>query len=230
MLAQKGGCMIETNPWKTIWTEPRATIASVVSQNPNRHLWWLSSIYGFSSLLNTFQSILLGATVSLPGIFLLAIVFAPLWGYICFSVWSWVVSFTGKWLKGVGTFQQVRAAYAWSVVPLLANIPLWFVLAAVFGQQLFTNFSDSTVVTNGQVALLFAILLVRIGATVWSIVIYINALAQVQQFTILRAIGNILLAGLIFAVAAYLILILFFGVMGQSAPAAINPFNLLETL
>lgn len=222
--------MIETNPWKTIWTEPRATIASVVAQNPNRYLWWLASIYGFSSLLNTFQSILLGVNVSLLGIFLLAIVFAPLWGYVCFSVWSWVVSFTGKWLKGVGTFQQVRAAYAWSVVPLLANIPLWFVLAAVFGQQLFTNFSESTVVTNGQVSLLFAILIIRIGATVWSIVIYINALAQVQQFTILRAIGNVLLAGLIFALVGYLILILFFGAMGHSAPAAINPFSLLEAL
>ncbi len=209
------------NPWKTIWTEPRATIASIVAENPNRSLWCLAAIYGFSSLLNTFQSIMLGINLRLPAIFLLALVLAPFWGYIAFSIWSWVVCFTGKWLKGTGSFQAVRAAYAWSCAPLIANIPLWFILAAIFGQQLFTNFSENYLLTDGQVTVLFAILIIRIAAAIWSIVIYLNALAQVQQFSILRSIGNVLIAGAIVGVAAYLLLILFFGAMGSTAPAAL---------
>jgi hypothetical protein len=213
--------MLELNPWSSIWVRPRATIAAVVAENPNRSLWWLAAIYGFSSLLNTCQSIMLGFNVSLAGIFLLAIVFAPLWGYISFSVWSWVVMITGKWLKGTGSFQAIRASYAWSCVPLIANIPLWFVLASIFGQELFTNFSENHILTDGQVSMLFGILIIRIAAAIWSIVIYLNALAEVQQFSILRTIGNVLISGLIVGVIAYILLIVFFGALGSIAQVAL---------
>jgi hypothetical protein len=187
-----------------------------VAENPNQSLWWLAAIYGFSSLLNTFQSMMLGFKVSLLGIFLLAAVFSPLWGYISISIWSWVVSLTGKWIKGVGEFKAVRAAYAWSCVPLIANIPLWFILAFLFGQQLFVNFSDSQALSQAQVALLFLILLIRIVAAIWSIVIYLNALAEVQRFTILRAISNVIIAGLLVGIAAYLILMITSATIGTS--------------
>lgn len=205
---------MHSNPWKSIWLSPRATIASVVAENPNRSIWWLASIYGFSSLLSTFQSLMLGIQLNLMGIFILAIVLAPFWGYAMFSIWSWVIYLTGKWFKGTASFKVARAAYAWSCVPLIANIPIWFVLAAIFGPQLFTNFSENYLLTNGQVTTLFGILIIRIAAAVWSLVIYLNALAEVQQYSILRAIGNVLVAGLIFAAAAYLFLVLFFGTLG----------------
>ena len=88
-----------SNPWKSIWTEPRATIASIVTENPNRSLWWLASILGFSSLLSSFQSIMIGYHVHLIGIFILAAVIAPFWGYISISIWSYLVMVMGKLLK-----------------------------------------------------------------------------------------------------------------------------------
>ena len=223
---------MSNNPWLTIWAHPRETIAGIISKNPNKDLWWLSAIYGFSSLLNIFQTFLVGKHLELFVIFLIVLVLCPLWGYLNLSIWSWVVAFTGKWLKGAGNFQVVRSAYAWSCVPLLINVPIWILLTFLFGSQLFSNFSEHPLLTNGQVTLLFCLLLLRVTGVIWSIVIYVNALAEVQKFSILRAIGNILLTGLFFAIAAYLVLFLLSFFM-HPLPQATSFFldnNLSQTL
>lgn len=220
-------------PWAQIWCSPRATIRQIVAESPNRSLWCLAAIYGFSSLLNTFQSLFLGLYMPVLGILILAALLSPLWGYVCFTVWSWIVTFTGRWLKGQAPFQAVRAAYSWSCVPLLINIPFWLLLAALFGQDLFVNFSQGTVLTNGQATFLFLVVLIRLVAAVWSLVLYINTLAEVQGFSVLRSIGNILLSGIIIAVVSYLVLMLvatLFQSAASPAVSSLDTFNLLRTL
>lgn len=185
------------NPWLTIWTEPRATIARVVAENPNRSIWPLAWVYGFCSLMNLSQSIELGAVMGTAGILILNALLAPFWGYVSFSIWSAVVAFVGKWLKGQGSFQTVRAAYAWSYVPVVLNIPLWLLMVILFGHQLFLDLPNAQVLPYAEVMVLFGILIAKVILAVWSLVIYINALSEVQKFSVLRAIINLVLAGLI---------------------------------
>lgn len=199
------------SPWLSIWTRPRATIARIVGENPNKSLWLLAAIYGFSSLLNSFQSMSLGSALSPLTILILAIVISPVWGYISFSVWSAVVYWTGKWFKGDGDYPSVRASYSWSCVPLAVNVPLWLVMIALFGGQLFLNFPEGYRLSDGMITVLFFILVSKVVLAVWSLVIYINALAEVQHYSVLRAIFNIIVAGLIVAtvLAALWMLLLF---------------------
>ncbi len=193
------------NPWFSIWTQPRATIAQVVAENPNRSLWGLAWIYGFCSLMNMFQSMVLGTALGMIAIVILAAILAPFWGWINFSVWSWVVHGIGKWFKGRGTFQTVRAAYAWSCVPILLNIPLWLLMVVLFGHQLFLNYPDAHLIPQGTVAILFVILVIKVVLAIWSLVIYLNALAEVQGYSILKAILNIVVAGVILGIVLFVI-------------------------
>lgn len=185
------------NPWLSIWTSPKETIASVVAENPNRSLWALAFIYGFSSLMNLCQSMVLGKMLGVWGILLLTVIFAVIYGYISFSIWSWFVLWVGKLFKGQGTFKTVRASYAWSCVPLILNIPLWLLMVGVFGHQLFLNLPEAHALGGGLVFILFLVLIAKVILAIWSLVIYINALAEVQKFSILRSIGNIIVAAIV---------------------------------
>lgn len=185
------------NPWINIWTKPRQTMAHIIAENPNRSLWTLAAIYGFHSLLGIFQSMMLGAAMSPLGILILAALLSPLWGYVNFSVWSWAVAFTGRWFKGAGSFVEVRSAYAWSSVPILGTIPFWLLLTALFGQQLFLNFSETHLLTSVQMGSLFAMLIAKIIFSVWSIVIYLTAISEVQKFSLLKALLNVLVAAFV---------------------------------
>ncbi|HEX2583261.1 MAG TPA: YIP1 family protein [Chlamydiales bacterium] len=207
------------NPWLKIWVEPRATIARLLQESPDRGFWILAIIYGFSSSLNWFQSMMMGQRMGVALIFMMGMILSPLWGYLGFSIWSWVVHFTGKWLKGKGTFKEVRFAYAWSCFPLIVNVVLWFLLAALYGRSLFANFApESQVLSNREVGILFVILLFRITSAVWSLVIYLNVLAQVRQYSVLRAIGNVLIAGLIIAAVFYSMIWVGYSAFGAALP------------
>lgn len=206
--------MSEKNAWVSIWVHPRATIRRIVATNKDRSLWLLAAIYGFSSLLSSFQSFSFGSFFSIFPIFIIALILAPIWGYIAFSVWSWVVVWTGKWLKGSGDFRSVRAAYAWSCVPLLVSDVIWIAMLLLFGVMLFASPASGQMLPQGQTALLMVLLLAKVVLSVWSLVIYINTLAEVQKFSALRAIGNIVIAGILIGIVVGILSVLSMYIMG----------------
>jgi hypothetical protein len=205
------------NPWLKIWVQPRATIARLLQESPNRGFWILAILYGFSSALNWMQSITIGQRLGMTHIFLIAILLSPIWGYLGFSIWSWVVYVTGKWLKGDGTFKEIRFAYAWSCCPLIINVCLWLFLATLYGRSLFADFSHQAL-SQSEVGVLFLVFIIRVASAIWSLVIYLNALAQVRQYSVLRAIGNVLISGLIVMAFVYLIMWLGFAALGVALP------------
>ncbi len=142
-----------------------------------------------------------------------------------------MVVFTGRWIKGQGDFQKTRAAYAWSCVPLAVGDLFWLILLMVFGSSLFVNPSPEMELSMGQSSLILALLFGKMVFSVWSLVIYLNALAEVQQFSIFRAIGNVIIAailiGLVFGVFWYLILYTL-GMSAQPASNAGAAFQILQ--
>lgn len=185
------------NPWSAILTKPKETIQAIVEFNPNYHLLLLSMIYGFSALLGLAQNLKLGEKLDFISIIIPAIILAPLWGYIAFSVSSWFVFFTGKWIGGKAPFKHIRAVAAWSNVPAIVSAFMWLLLLFIFGHGIFQDFATKPELSAAQVWTVFSIMFVQLIASIWSLVIYINALAQVQQFSILRAISNIILSFLV---------------------------------
>jgi hypothetical protein len=219
--------MEHKNPWISIWTHPRATIARIVLENPNRSLWLLAAIYGFSSVMNTFQSMAWGNSMGTIQLLLLAIVIAPFWGWVNFSLWSLVVFWVGRLFKGAGHFTTIRAAYSWSSVPLALNIPIWLLMIAIFGHQLFLNFPDAPTLPNGLMFFLFSTLVIKVVLAVWSLVIYLNALAQVQSFSMVKAIFNVVLSGVVVGLFMFFFwtaLIYAFGGVAASPLMLVNPF------
>lgn len=189
------------NPWISIWTEPKATIAKIVADNPNKGVWLLAWIYGFLSLMNGSQSFTLGNHLQYLLIFIISLILAPLWGMALFAIWSWVILMIGKMLKGQASFAEARAAFAWSCVPLVINIALWVLLLISFGGALFQTAQPTT----GPMILLMVVLMAKVVVMIWSLVIYINTLAEVQQFSVLRSIANIALAWIAIGIVVALI-------------------------
>ena len=218
-----------SNPWITIWTEPRATIASIVESNLNRAIWLLAAIYGFSSLLNSFQTAAIGQQIGLFQIFFLAALLSPIWGYVILNAWSFFVSFTGKLFKGAGSFKEVRAAYAWSFVPLSVNAAIWIILGVVFGREFFMNTPDTHPFTQLQVSIYFVAVVVRFITAIWAVVIYVNTLSQVQKYSVLKAIGNMIVASICLIVVLYLVLILALKGLGGVA-AVFHPAQFAQIL
>ncbi|HSX13176.1 MAG TPA: YIP1 family protein, partial [Chlamydiales bacterium] len=152
------------------------------------------------------------------------------WGYVIFSIWGWVILWTGKLFKGAGDFKSVRASFAWSNVPMIVSDIIWIITLAVMGASLFTaqqsgaGPSGGANLAQGPAILLLAFALIKVLMSVWSLVICISALAEVQRFSVLKAIGNLILSAIVVGIVIGVLGFAITSFMGNPAQSAASIF------
>ncbi len=182
-----------TNPWLKIWVEPKKTIRSIVTTNSKHGLVALCVIYGLPLALNLVQSFALVEVIPVWAALIGALVISGFLGIAGISIASWLLSVTGRWIGGKGSFDNVRAAVAWSNVPNFVTILMWVALFGVFGTQVLNrNFSDMQFI-GYQAGTLFLVMLIESIVSVWGFVILLNTLAEVQGFSLWRALLNVII-------------------------------------
>lgn len=182
------------NPWLTMWVRPKATIRAIVDRNPCYGLWALSWFYGFVMLLQTAQNMSLGNSLSMVAIIILALVFAAPLGWLSFFVMGWILTWCGSWIGGKAKFPQVRAALAWSNVTSIVNVVLWALMLIGFGSMMFHgSFPSEIVITPEEKILAVVVFTVQSVVAIWSIVLLLKSLGEVQGFSIWKALLNVIL-------------------------------------
>ena len=182
----------ELNPWVSIWTQPRATIQQIVDSDPEQSVLILAGISGFASTLDSVRDAGLGDGIPWFYIVLICALIGSLLGIVGLYVFSFLLHWTGKWLDGRASQPFIRAAGAWAQVPIIWGLLLWVPLIALFGQDLFRSGSFG-LESNPFFPYLFPIVSTGIVLGVWSLVVSLHCLAQVQGFSVWKALGNYVL-------------------------------------
>ncbi|KPK32678.1 MAG: hypothetical protein AMS24_03465 [Chlamydiae bacterium SM23_39] len=198
------------NPWISILTKPKSTIRKIVDFNPNYRLLILSWIYGFYITTSIAQNMkFLISKWDLFPIVVLLIILAPIFGYLSFSIFSWFVFKIGKWIDGKGSFKEIRASIAWATVPLIVNVLISIFFISFFKKDFFIGPAKEYLVKLDMFLLIFIALLIQITTIIWFYVIYFNALAEVQKFSVLKAFLNVFLTIIILGILSLLLIAIF---------------------
>jgi hypothetical protein len=181
------------SPFVTIWTRPRATIRGIVDTNPRLHVIPIAVVAGIIQDLDRASIRNAGDRLPLSTILTQAIGLGPIRGLVGLYVGAWLLALTGRWLNGRATAERIRAAVAWSFVPTLATIPIWIIQLGVLGREMFTT-ETPTLDANPALALRFTMIgVAEIVLAIWSIVIFLKCVGEVQGFSAWRALGSVLL-------------------------------------
>jgi hypothetical protein len=180
-------------PWLKMWVEPRQTIRSIVKRDPKYLFKSLCIIYGFPMLLHFAQTQSLGGRLSLIAILGGAILFAFFVGMIGISITSFLLHFTGKWIGGAASFSYVRAAVAWSNVTNVVNSIIWLILVGLFKEQVFFQTFPANVLVGYQGVVLGFLFFAQCVVTVWSFIILLKSLGEVQGFSAWKALLNVIM-------------------------------------
>jgi hypothetical protein len=182
------------NPWFSMWTRPRATIAQIVERDASRLVVPLAAIAGFGQALDRASTRSAGDTLDLPTIFLVAAVAGPVGGIITLYLAGVLLRWTGSWLGGKASTEHIRAAIAWSNVPTVWALLLWIPELAIFGGEMFTTETPRLDANVGLAFLLLFLIAVEVAIGLWAFVVFLKSLGQVQGFSAWKALGNGLLA------------------------------------
>ncbi len=173
------------NPFFTMWASPNKTIRAIIDYNPNLGFYFLSAITALQSFFFIFTYYELRFPIHYLLTLAIAIVLSPFVGAIWLYFLSWVLHFTGKWMKGRAPFSHVKAALAWSRLPLIIDLLMWFILSAFVSGYVALQYTSPT-------SILFINLISSITA-IWAFVLLVQALREVQGFTMIRSVVNVIL-------------------------------------
>ncbi len=180
------------NPWTAIWLRPRQTIRQIVDANPKRGVFALVAASGTLSTLSQLLSAL-SSPDGLPGmpawlLFTLPFVgvfFALLGWYILGWAYRWI----GSWFGGQASSEQVRAAYAWTEIPIIAGASA--IIAACIAAQALGGRSDLAY------AIIFLVTLpVSMVIGIWQLVMRSQALGEVHGFSGWKGFGTMFVSNM----------------------------------
>jgi len=192
------------NPWVSMWTKPRATIQQIVDTDPERLVLVLAAIVGFSQALDQ-NAHMMGDTSEWPIIFLIAAIPGSISGLIGLYIFSALIRWTGNWMSGNASSQNIRAAMAWSSVPMIWALILWIPKLVLFG--LFTTETPIIDASPSLTFIFFGFGVIELTVVIWAIVVFLKCLGQVQGFSAWKALGNVFLAGLVVIIPIVLVVL-----------------------
>ncbi len=195
---------MEGNPWLSIWINTRQTIRAIVNSDPKRGFVFLSAVYGFPIASNFAQNLSLSATVPIWAIVIGALILSTFVGMLGITICTWLLKVTGSWIGGKGTFQTIRTAVAWSNVPSIVTVLMWFVLLGFFGGQVYNREFAETSFIGYEAGIVFLVFLIQTIVSIWGFVILVNALGEVQGFSAWKALLNIIIPFVIIVAVVWL--------------------------
>ena len=185
------------NPWMCMWTNPRLTIRAIVTVNPRYGVFYLAWLYVLQTFFFVANYWSLGFSFSFLSLLTAALVLSPFVGYLWLYFTGWVFYFTGRWLGGQAPMSHLRAAAAWSKIPVSIALVMWLILMVVNPEWTFIQgISLPSTVFIQLIAFILGI---------WSFVLLIQSIREIQGFTILRSLLNLIIASLISSVASILV-------------------------
>jgi hypothetical protein len=181
-----------------IWTKPRLTIKRILNENYNKHILWISAIAGIVETLDSASAQSMGDELSLPVILLIAVFGGGLGGMLSLHFISWTISFTGKWIRGKGTIEEIKTAVGWSNSTALIFAVIWIVELLIFKSELFTQqmpIMESSLLLS---ALLLIFTAFEVILLIWAFIIFCKCITEAHGFSFWKGLLNIVLSILVF--------------------------------
>lgn len=182
------------NPWLSIWIRPRLTIRTLLESEPERAVLLLAAVGGVAEALDRASSSGIGDRVPYDVALAVTLAVGPLAGILTLFLGGYVLSWTGRWIGGQSTAEDVRTALAWANVPVLGILALWVMEIAFIGSELFTTATprlDSSPLL-GNAFLMFFLGQMIFG--IWALIILLHGLGEAHRFSAWRAAGSLLLS------------------------------------
>lgn len=186
------------NPWTRIWTRPRATIRHLVQTDPKRHVAVLAILGGVAQALIQMMDSGAGEELSLPAIFALALTVGPVLGLMALYIGAALLRWSGRWIGGRASGQELRTAVAWANVPMVVVLAAFVLLLPLVGRLPFLD-DEALAILPLNVGQAIGMLVLGIAIAVlavWSFVLLLKGVGEVQGFSAWKAWGNLVLGAL----------------------------------
>lgn len=186
-----------------IWTKPKKTFTWLFANDPKKYQIPLLILSGISIVLNNSLSKSSGEGSLLYTLIAFSIIGGGVFGWLSLYLYSMILSWTGRWLKGKADTSAYLTVIAWSNIPWICSILVWIFKIILWGDQTLQIEKEQLEGLSLYLYSLFDFVLLVLG--IWSAVLLLIGITLIQKFTIQKTILNLFLSLIFLAIPGILV-------------------------
>ena len=175
-----------------IWTSPKRVFKFINDTRYEKYFYVLLFFGGISRAFDRATSKDMGDNTSLLSIVLGAVILGGALGWISYYIYAALLSWTGKWLNGIGNTSSIYRMIGYAIFPSILSLIFLVPQMAVYGNDVFRDIDYVSAGNFGNiifwVSVIFQVLL-----SLTTVVFMAIGLSEVQKFSIGKAILNLIL-------------------------------------
>ena len=193
-------------------TSPREAFKFINDYKYEKYLYVLLFLAGMVRTFDRASTKNMGDNYSIWTIIAICVIFGGGVGWITYYIYSALISWTGSWMNGKGNTQSVLRVFAYAFFPSIFILILLIPQIAIYGNELFKSDNDLYSLASMESIVLYVILFVEFALGIWSLILCVIGISEVQKLSIGKSILNLLLPAILF-VFMILVLVLLFQVI-----------------
>lgn len=192
-----------------IWTSPRLVFRYINDTQYDKYVMILLVLSGVSRAFDQASVKNMGDHMGLIGILSFGIIGGALLGWISYYIYAALLSWTGSWLKGRGNTTSIIRILAYSMLPSIVALLFLIPQIAIYGLEIFKSDGDITSAFLASNILVYLSMFLELVLGIWTIVLAVVGISEVQKLSIGKAILNLLLPVLVILVPILMLVMLF---------------------
>jgi hypothetical protein len=206
-------------PFYDVWLKPRRVFRVLAATPIGRYDYLLAAVQGVVSMLVLSRAQSMGRESTVAAVFGDALIVGPFAGVLGVWVMAEIYSRLGRRAGGTASAAQIFHVVAYGGVPVAASLAFWLICALLAGPATFLD-------TPGKDLAPFLLLLLQVqfvahcGLSLWSCLLQVMGLSEMEAVRLRRAFGVWVLGQLIAGAAAFLLLQMInaLGLVAATAP------------
>jgi len=183
-----------------IWTKPRRVFRFVEQYKFDEYLIPLLIIAGIARGFDGAAARNLGEVYSMSKIILISVIGGALLGWISYLMLAALVSWTGKMLGGDRGTRSILRVLAYASIPTFFGLLCLVPQLLLFGVDAFKLNGELLNKGTGPLLIGSGFALLQLVFTIWSLVLAVTGISEIQGFGTGKALLNLLLPGLVFII------------------------------
>ena len=176
-----------------IWFKPRMVFKYINDNQYDKYVYVLLILAGIMKSFDRAADKNMGDNLSLIFVISICILLGGLLGWISYYIYTALLSWTGKWLDGKGDTKSLLRMTSYAMIPAIFALVFIVLQVGLFGIELFQSGFDVSSYGFVSIVIYFITLIFEIILGLWSLVIFVIGLSEIQKLSIGKSILNMLL-------------------------------------
>lgn len=189
-----------------IWLEPRKVFRFLNQYKHDKYLILLLVLFGIQKALEKLSSSVNDGQSAILIIFI-SVFFGAIFGWIGQYIYAVFIRIAGNSLGGKADTRSILRVLAYSSIPVIFSLFCFVAKFVLLGNDIFL--SDGSHLGKVAVFLNYSFIILEVILAVWSFVLCVVGIAEIQEFSLLKSLANLLLPFFIISAFVLFFLLLF---------------------